>query len=200
MKKSSERIRTAGEFFRLLRQVPQSRYLAFENLLTGGLSWRIRAWYAERRLAKVTQNQFEASGDEFDAGYKKWQDLDCQARFGKPLSDTGRSVVRRLVDSGTPEPKIRTWIVNGHMDEDGNLMPRYRRIADRIVRALAWVWHGLVVTTAVLFVVYAWSLPGPTWKKVAATVGVLLFFLIMSALMNSTSLSALPPREKRLES
>ena len=194
MSKADDRIEAVSRFFRLLIDSPKHCFLSFENMITGGLSWRLRAWCAERRLARDTKNQFEANGPEFEASYETWQNLDRRARFGSTLSKTGKASVRKLIDAGVSESEIRTWIVNVHMDADGKLNPRYRGFVDRLVRWLAWLWHGLVVAAGLLFVAYTWSLPGAILLKIAATIVQMFFFLVMSALMNSISLSALPPR------
>lgn len=191
-----DRVGASGNFFRLLVQNPKSRYLALEGLITGGLSWRIRAWLAERHLARTTEGVFEASGDEYETTYRAWQDSKFQARFGRLLSKKGKKRIQHLLDKDIPEPIIRTWIVNGHIDEDGTLNPRRRTVADPIVRLLGWIWHGLVVVSAFIFIVYVWALPGAVWRKILATAGLLIFFSFMSILMNSTSLSSLPPRRK----
>ncbi len=199
MSKSGDRIGEVSHFMQLLAHRPISRYLESEGLLTGGFYWRIKARLARRNIARNTKDLYEAGGNEFEAEYESWQDLVYRAKFGESLSELGRKTTRKLVDDGIAEAKIRMWIVNKHMDVDGVLRPYYRGWVDTIVNCLGWIWHTLVVLTFTIFTAFAWSLPGLLWKKLLVTIGLVAFFLLMSVLMNSTSLSALPPTKKSVE-
>lgn len=195
MTKPIDYIGKTWEFFRLLRLNPRALYLLVETIITGGLSWRIRAWQAEKKVAQITSGMFEAKGDEYRSAYRDWQDVEEQARFGMTLSKEGKINVQKMLDAGVSEPQIRTWVVNGHMNRDGIIKYRHYNVENKTVFLLGWIWHGLVVVSAFLFVVYAWVLPGPIWKKSVVTLIVVVFFSLMGILMNATSISALPPQK-----
>lgn len=193
MRKS--KLRDAGEFFALIRAKRQSWYLAMEGLLTSGLYWHMKARMCERTLARKTSGVFEASGDEFEELCDEWEEQRERAIYGKPLSLVKKLGILKLEDNGLSTSQIRTWNINGHLNKKGELAPHYRGKTDTYVETLGWTWHVIVGASATLFLILTWSLPGPLWKKIVATIIELVFFAVMSTLMNSTSLSALPPRK-----
>ncbi len=193
MMKRRDPVSTMATFAKRLTDPQRCYFLAFEALVTGGALWRIRAWLAERALCRSTKNQFEASGEEYEERYKAWQALYETARFGKPLTPEMRATVVRHTTAGVCEPKLRTWIINGHMGTSGRLRNRDGARHALIESSLGWAWHVLVAITSVLFLTLTWALPGALHVKFFATVFLAFFFLLMSALMNSVTLSTLPP-------
>jgi len=196
MMKRRDPISTMAAFAKRLTEPRRCYFLAFEGLVTGGFLWRIRAWLAERTLYHSTKDQFEASGEEFEKRYKAWQALYETARFGTTLRGKKvlQATLRRLTRAGVCEPKLRTWIINGYLGTDGQLRNRDWTQQDRFTSALGWAWHLLVAVTSILFLTLTWTLPGALLVKFIVTMVLTVFFLLMSALMNSVSLSRLPPR------
>lgn len=197
MKDRMDEISTVVAFARHLLEPRKCAFLAFEGLITGGIIWRVRAWFAERALLRRTKKQYEASGEEFEKCYEVWQALSDTAKLGTVLkqSEDLKATVDRLKAAGVCEPRLRTWIINHHLGADGQLRTRDWTEIDRLTHALGWAWHTLVAITATLFLALAWALPGSLLITLAVTVFLVFYFLLMSALMNSVSLSRLPPPE-----
>lgn len=191
-----DKIETTREFFDLHMPRRAAKYLEIEGMLTGGLLWKLRAIAAERRLARHTAGQFEATGEVYEQLCGTWRNVENTASLGKPFDDSALRNIQRIKDKGVPEPYIRNWVLNGHIGSDGTFVTRHSGPKLLITRVLGWTWHALTAITTFLFLVYTWALPGNFPNKLVATLLVLCFFGVLSILMNSQSLSALPPSNR----
>lgn len=188
-----KKIDATPKFLRLHASRPVAKYLELESLLAGGFLSRFRAMAAERRLARHTEGQWEASGPEYEHLYDELNELQNAALLGKSFGDDAMRNIQKIRDAGISEPYIRNWVVNGHINAAGLVVKRDSEPRINLTRVLGWVWHALTAFTTLLFLVYALALPGPLLNKLFAIVLILSVFGVLSSLMNSQSLSALPP-------
>lgn len=184
-------LKTVVRFFEKHRTTPGAWFLRFEGLITGGLIWLVKSKLTDRRLLRDTDGLFEIP-DNAHSGLQKQllAEQDC-ADYGVSVGESLRDTIEELERQGIPPAKIRTWIISEHISSDGELHAGRQR--NPLLWSLGWTWHLIVVVTAVLFLALTWTLPGPIWKKAVVSAIEILFFLIMAALMNSRSLSTLPP-------
>ncbi len=189
-------IRASQTFERFLhgfRCETRARYLQFESALAGAFYWHLRALVARRQLELATRGQSEAEGPRYEQLYEQWNHFDTVVLFGKAFGKEGLRNIQALHDSGIPTPVIRNWVVHGHIDQNGLFVDKDHPLKAVVTRVLGWTWHGLTLITVTLFLTYAWALDGPAFRKLAASILVISVFGVLATLMNSRSLSALPP-------
>ncbi len=189
-----------GVFARRLREPRQCYFLAFQSLVTGSAKWKIRSWLAHRALQRLPPDDFEVGDQEQESQFESWMAIDNMARFGSDLRDSKelRNAVLKLTLAGVCEAKVRCLIVNGYLRLDGSLQSRKWSLGDRVTSALGWAWHALVLLIGVLLLALIWSLPGTNLAKITVSTVLAAMFLLSSALMNSVSLSRLPPNPNSL--
>lgn len=185
-------LRTVVKFFDKHRTAPGAWFLRFEGLITGGIVWLVKSKFTDRRLLRETDGVFEISDDAHGDLQKQLLTEQDYTDYGVPVGISLREKIEVLESMGVPAAKIRTWIINRHLSPKGKFVSDRKR--DPRVWLLGWAWHLIVITTAILFLTLTWALPGPIWKKAVVSVVEILFFLIMAALMNSQSLSTMPPK------
>ena len=190
------KVDVAPKFLKLHASRPVAKYLELESLLAGGFLPRLRAIAAERRLARHTEGEWEASGQEYENLCDELNYLQNASILGKPFGKEAMQNIQKIIDAGISEAYIRNWVVNGHIGADGLITETRSEPKTILTSILGWVWHALTGLTTVLFLAYAWALPGPFPNKLLATLLILCVFGILSILMNSQSLSALPPSSR----
>lgn len=198
-------IRASETFERFLHEFrckTRARYLEFESALAGAFYWYLRAWVARKQLEFATSGHSEAEGLRYEQIYKRWNDLDTVVLFGRAFHKEALRNIQALHDSGIPAPVIRNWVVHGHIDRNGLFVDENSPLKNILTRVLGWTWHVLTLLTVTLFLTYAWALDGPASRKIAGSILVITVFGALATLMNSRSLSALPPpcdiRERNL--
>ena len=191
MSNDQNTLSTIIQFLRKHRTTTGAWFLRFEGLITGGLIWLVKSKLTDRQLLSETEDQFEIDNDAHSELRKQLLAEQDRRDYGIPVGAALRDKIEELERKGVPSAKIRTWIVNQHISSEGEFHSDRKR--SPLVWSLGWAWHLIVVVTAILFLVLTWALPGPIVKKAVVSIVEILFFLILAALMNSRSLSTLPP-------
>ena len=178
-------------FLSSLRRTSSSWFSRFESSLTGGLYWRTKAWRTEAELLRRTNGEWELPPDAESELQDRLLVEQDRADYGVEISESARDSLDELHSIGFTHPRIKAWFATGQISPDGHISPNDHH--EQLVRVLGWSWHSIVIVSAALFLLLTWCLPGPIWKKIIASAIEVVFFLIMAALMNARSLSALPP-------
>lgn len=186
------RLDATVQYLSSLRRTSSSWFSRFESSLTGGLYWKAKARRTETELLRRTEGKWEISLDAESELQDRLVTEQDRANYGVEVSESARDTLDELHSNGFSSPRIKAWFATRQISQDGHVSPNKRR--ERLVCVLGWSWHLIVLITALLFLVLTWALPGAVWKKVILSAVEVLFFLVMAALMNSRSLSALPPR------